>query len=86
MSEEIKPDQDKVFVVMSVSRQILGDYVFVRAEKAYKQASKADACVRQMASALVGLDGRPMAVSVSTPQGQAQCYSEVSVFELAIEE
>jgi hypothetical protein len=76
----------KIFAVITVSRQISGEYVFVRADKAFTKASKADAYVKQLAASLIGPDGKPITQAVTTPQGQAICHTEVGAFELSIED
>lgn len=68
----------KVFAIISVARQVDGEYVVVKVEKAYKQASKADEHAKQLA--------RSYTESVPSPAGPIQCVCERGVFEIDVEE
>lgn len=76
----------KAFFVLTVSRQIGGEYVFVKAEKAFTKASSADDYLNKMKSQLIGPDGNQIPITIKTPQGEATCYCEIGVFEIEIEE
>lgn len=76
----------KAFVVITVARQINGEYVFVRPEGGSLHASKADSLRSALAAKYAGPDGKPLAVKLTTPQGEAECYCEVGGFEMEIEE
>jgi copper oxidase (laccase) domain-containing protein len=75
---------EKVFAVITVARQVHGEYVFVRTEKCFRQAQNADALLAQKKSEFVTADGKPRLVHLTTPHGQADCMCEVGVFELEI--
>lgn len=77
---------EKIYVVATVARQLDGEYVFVRMDKGFKQASKADAYTQEIKKMYVGGDGKPKTVRVSTPNGTADCICEVGPFEVDIEE
>lgn len=68
----------KIFAVMSVARQVDGDYVMIKPEKAFKEASKADAYAQGVA--------KRYAESIQTPTGPIACVCERGVFELEVEE
>lgn len=78
-------DKERIYVVMTVARQIQGDYTFIRAAGAFKRASKADELVKKIAKDFVDENGKAKTVSVSTPQGNAICFCEVGAFELELE-
>ena len=73
-----------VFAVITVARQISGEYVFIRTEKAFEKASKADKLLQKLKSGFTNEDGTIKAVRVDTPQGTAECMSEVGAFELEV--
>ena len=76
----------KAFVVMTIARQIDGEYVFVRGEKGFTQASAAEEHMQSLKKQFVDKTGKALPQEVSTAQGAAQCICEVGVFELEIEE
>lgn len=68
----------KVFAVVSVARQVDGEYIAVKPEKAFLQASKADEYSKGLS--------KKYAESVATPVGVIQCVCERGVIELDVEE
>jgi len=68
----------KVFAVVSVARQVDGEYVAVKPEKAFFKASKADEYSKSLS--------KKYAESVTTPVGVIQCICERGVIELDVEE
>lgn len=68
----------KFFCVISVARQCDGEYCVIKAEKAFKQASKADAYAAGLA--------KRYAESISTPSGQITCICERGVFEIELDD
>jgi len=75
----------KIFAVITVARQINGEYVFVKTDKGFKQAKNADARLKEL-KAEYTLDGRAKPMTISTPQGQADCLCEAGVFEIEIDD
>ena len=75
----------KVFAVIVVARQVDGEYVFIRTEKAFKQASKADNLLQKLKASFLE-DGKPKQIKLTTPQGEAICFCEVGAFELEVED
>lgn len=68
----------KIFAIVSVARQVDGEYVVVKAEKAFKQASKADAYAASLA--------KRYTESIPTPSGPMACLCERGVFEMDLDE
>jgi len=73
-----------VFAVITIARQIEGEYVFIKTEKAFKSAGKADALLQKLKKNYSTLDGKVKPVKISTPQGDAECFCEVGAFELEV--
>lgn len=70
----------KIYAVMTLGRQHLGDYLFLRAEKAFTDIEKANAFVEHLRQAT----GRGL-VKISTPDGTADCQVEVVTHEFEVE-
>ena len=69
----------KIFAIITVARQLQGELVFVKPEKAFKQASQADAYVKDLSKAHTE--------SIKGPNGNnIECYCERGVFEIDVEE
>lgn len=68
----------KVFAIISVARQVDGEYVVVKAEKAFTQASKADEFAKGLA--------KKYTEAIPTPSGPMPCICERGVFEIDVEE
>ena len=75
-----------MFVVITVARQIMGEYIAIRTEKGFKDEEKAKAYLAEMKKKVVTPDGEPKVVKVSTPQGDLECMCEVGVFHVETEE
>lgn len=76
---------DKIFAVITVARQVEGEYVFIRTEKAFKSAQKADALLKVLKNQYATPDGKWRPQQVSTPQGEAVCMCEAGVFEIEVD-
>jgi hypothetical protein len=76
---------EKIFAVITVARQVEGEYVFIKTEKAFKSAQKADALLKTLKNQYVTPDGKWRPQQVSTPQGEAVCMCEVGVFEIDLD-
>ena len=76
----------KIFTVITIARQIAGEYVFCRGEAAYRQASKADELVKKLAKEYITEEGKTKPVKLNSPLGEAVCFCEVGVFELDLED
>lgn len=68
----------KIFAIFTVARQVDGEYVVVKAEKAFAKASKADEYVKSLA--------KNYTETIQTPTANIQCICERGVFELDVEE
>lgn len=76
----------KVYAVITVARQVDGEYVFIKTEKAFKSAQKADECLKKIKNNTVAPDGKWMPQKIETQNGEAICQCEVGVFELDLED
>lgn len=76
---------EKVFAVITVARQVEGEYVFIKTERAFKSAQKADALLKALKSQYTTPEGKWKPQQVSTPQGDAVCMCEVGVFEIEVD-
>lgn len=68
----------KVFAVISIARQVQGEYVVCKVEKAFTSATKAG----EYASSLA----RQYAETIQTPSGPMPCVCERGVFEIDVVE
>ena len=77
----------KLFCVITVARQVDGEFVFIQTQKAFKQASQADGLRDQLnKNEYHTPDGKPKPVFITTPQGSAQCICLAGAFELEVVE
>lgn len=76
----------KVFLVITVARQVNGEMVLVKTEKGFTKASQADALSKKIAAENRTKEGKLNLVQIDTPQGSIPCYRETGVFEIEIEE
>lgn len=67
----------KVFAVVTLGRQVQGEYVLLRAEKAFTQASKADEYVKGLA--------KTFTEKIHTATGPIECLCERGVFEMDVD-
>lgn len=77
---------EKLFAVITVARQVEGEYVFIKTEKAFRQAGKADALLKKLKAEYVAENGAINIVEIATPQGDAKCFCEVGAFEIDLED
>lgn len=76
----------KLYAVITVARQIDGEYIFIKTEKAFFSAEKADNLLKKMKSQYVTEDGKWKPQLISTQTGEATCQCEVGIFELDVEQ
>ena len=74
-----------VFAVITVARQVEGEYVFIKTEKAFSSAKKPDSLLQSLKSQY-STDGKVNIVNIATPQGDAECFCEVGAFEIELED
>ncbi len=75
-----------IYAVITVARQIDGEYVFIKTEKAFRSAEKADSLLKSLKNQFVDKEGKWKPQVISTSNGEAKCQCEVGVFELEIDE
>lgn len=68
----------KIFAIVTIARQVDGEYCLVKVEKAFKQASKADEFAKSLA--------KRYAETINTPSGSIPCVCERGVFEIDVDE
>ena len=68
----------KVFAIISIARQVDGEYCIAKAEKAFKSSKKAGEYANTLA--------RQYAETINTPSGAIKCVCERGVFELEVDE
>ena len=76
---------DNLYAVITVGRQVNGEYVFVKTEKAFKSAQKADSFLKTLKAQFITEDGKWKPQVISTPQGDATCQLEAGVFEIEVD-
>lgn len=74
----------KIFCVITVGRQIDGEYIFIRTEKAFEKASEADKLLKKLKSEFSNADGTIKTIRIDTPQGTAECMCEVGAFDIEV--
>lgn len=77
---------DKIYAAITVCRQVDGEYIFIKTDKAFKSAQKADALIKTLKSQFVTEDGKWKPQVISTAQGDATCQCEAGIFELELDE
>ena len=68
----------KVFAIVSVARQVDGEYVVVKVDQAFAKASKADEYAKKLATNYTE--------TIQTASGPIACVCERGVFEMEVEE
>lgn len=68
----------KIFAIISVARQVDGEYVIVKVEKAFKKASKAEELANTLA--------KRYTESIPSAGGPIACVCERGVFEIEVDE
>ena len=68
----------KLFVVVSIARQVNGEYCVVKVEKAFTKQTSADSFSKNLA--------KKYAEVIQTPNGSIECVCERGVFEVDVVE
>jgi hypothetical protein len=76
---------ENLYAVITVGRQVDGEYIFIKTEKVFKSAQKADSFLRGLKSKFVTEDGKWKPQVISTPNGDATCQLEAGVFEIEVD-
>lgn len=75
----------KIFCVITVARQVEGEYVFIKTEKGFLSAEKADQCLKNLKNQYATPEGKWKPQLIQTSNGEATCQCEVGVFEIDVE-
>jgi len=75
----------KLHAVLTVGRQVEGEYIFIKTEKAFESLQKADSLVQKLKGQYVTIDGTWKPQQITTSQGDVVCMCEVGVFEIEVE-
>lgn len=75
----------KIFCVISIARQIDGEYILIRAEKGYSDPKKATDKLCELKENFQK-NNKNNVFTINTPQGDVDCFCEFGVFDLEIEE
>lgn len=76
----------KIYAAITVCRQVDGEYVFIKTDKAFVSAQKADAMIKTLKAQFVTEDGKWKPQVVSTGQGDATCQCEAGIFEIELDD
>lgn len=76
----------EIHVVITVARQVEGEYVFIKTEKAFFSPKKADDLLRELKKKYSTEDGKWKPQLISTANGEANCQCEVGIFSVQIED
>lgn len=68
----------KIFAIFSVARQVDGEYVVIKAEKAFTKATLAEEYIKTLS--------KNYTETIQTPTANIQCVCERGLFELDVEE
>jgi len=68
----------KIFAVISIARQVNGEYCVVKVENAFKTREKASDFANSLA--------KRYAETIQTPSGPMECVCERGVFEMDVED
>jgi len=74
-----------IYAVITVARQIEGEYVFIKTEKAFSSAEKADKLLKSLKKNYVTEEGKWKPQLISTQNGEASCQCEVGIFEIEVD-
>jgi hypothetical protein len=68
----------KAFAIISIARQVDGEYCIIKIEKAYKDPNLAESYAKSLS--------KKYAESIQTPNGSVDCVCERGIFEIDIED
>ena len=75
----------KIFAVITVARQVDGEYIFIKTEKGFASGEKADQYLNSLKNQYATPDGKWKPQLIQTASGEATCQCEVGIFELEVE-
>lgn len=76
----------KIHAIVTVGRQVEGEFVCIRTEKAFKQASQAEEYFNKIKGDFQSPEGKLKVVRISSGGNNIDCYCEVGIFEIEVEE
>lgn len=76
----------KIFAVITVARQVEGEYCFVRTNKAFRQAGAADVLAKKLNEKEYRVGDKFKSMKLSTPNGDLECQCIAGAFELELED
>lgn len=68
----------KIFAVISIARQVDGEYCMVKIEKAFKESTTAESFANNLS--------KKYAETFTTPNGSIDCVCERGIFEIDVED
>lgn len=68
----------KIFAIVSLARQVDGEFCLVKTEKAFMQATKAEEFLKTLS--------KNFTETIQTPFGAIPCVCERGIFEIDVEE
>jgi uncharacterized membrane protein len=74
-----------IFCVLTVARQIHGEYILIKTERAFTTQEKANELLYVL-KAQYTKDGKAVPITVTTEHGEIACHCEIGVFEVDLEE
>jgi hypothetical protein len=74
-----------VYCVLTVARQIEGDWYCFRSEKAFTDPVKAEEYAKKLNHNFIQPDGKRMAIKIATQYGDIACSCLASVYEMELE-
>ncbi len=75
---------EKIYIVITVARQVEGDFIVLRTEKGFKQASDADALVAKLTNDYKTADDKLKLFNISSGGQSIECYCSVGKFEVEV--
>jgi hypothetical protein len=76
---------EPIYAVFLVARQINGEYVFIKFEKAFKTPNQAGEYLQNL-KAQYTKNGQNVPVKIMTPNGEVDCMCEVGIFDINVEQ
>jgi hypothetical protein len=74
-----------IYIVFTVARQVEGEYVFVKTERAFATQEKANELMHVL-KAQYSKDGKAVPITLSTEHGEVVCLCEIGAAEVELEQ
>lgn len=75
----------KIYIVFTIARQIEGEYVFVKTERAFHTQEQANDLLHVL-KAQYAKDGKAIPVNIATEHGDVVCFCETGAAEVELDE